>query len=51
MVRFLPLDSFNQESVEFVLEHLDHITQYGEDLEPKEPKDEEEEVGAEDELA
>ena len=47
MVRFLPLDAFNPESVEFVLEHMDHVTQFGEDAEPMEPKYDEAEEEAE----
>jgi len=42
MVRFLPLDAFDAESVEFVLSHVDNVLQYGEDLEPVEPREEEE---------
>ncbi|KAM6423427.1 GPN-loop GTPase 3 [Liasis olivaceus] len=43
MVRFLPLDRSNEESVNIVLQHIDFAIQYGEDLEFKEPKESEEE--------
>jgi hypothetical protein len=39
MVSFLPLDVTDEESIEVVLMHADHAMQYGEDMEPKEPKD------------
>lgn len=39
MVTFLPLDITDEESVELILSHVDNAIQYGEDLEPKEPKD------------
>ncbi|KAJ3009550.1 ATP binding protein [Thoreauomyces humboldtii] len=41
MVTFLPLDVADEDSVELVLSCVDNAVQYGEDLEPKEPKDEE----------
>jgi GTPase SAR1 family protein len=47
MVRFLPLDSGDPESVDTVLQHIDLITQYGEDLEPREPREGELEDDAE----
>jgi hypothetical protein len=37
MVNFLPLDITDEESVAFVLGHIDHAMQYGEDLEPPDP--------------
>ncbi|KAG9291735.1 hypothetical protein G9A89_012020 [Geosiphon pyriformis] len=40
MVSFLPLNINDEESIETVLSHIDNATQYGEDQEPKEPKDE-----------
>jgi len=40
MVSFLPLDVSDEDSVFVVLAHIDNAIQYGEDLEPKEPKDE-----------
>ncbi|XP_007441837.1 GPN-loop GTPase 3 [Python bivittatus] len=43
MVRFLPLDRSDEESVNIVLQHIDFAIQYGEDLEFKEPKESEEE--------
>lgn len=39
MVQFLPLDSTNEDSVANVLLQIDHAIQYGEDLEVKEAKD------------
>ncbi|KAI8589407.1 GPN-loop GTPase [Geranomyces variabilis] len=39
MVSFLPLDVADEESVEMVLSCVDNAVQYGEDLEPKEPKE------------
>ncbi|CAM9374681.1 unnamed protein product [Laminaria digitata] len=39
MVNFLPLDIRDEEDVALVLHHADYIVQYGEDLEPKQPKD------------
>jgi len=39
MVSFLPLNINDEVSVETVLSHIDNATQYGEDQEPKEPKD------------
>jgi len=42
MVSFVPLDITDEESIALVLAHADQNIQYGEDLEPKEPRDEEE---------
>jgi len=39
LVQFLPLDLTNTDSTETILSHIDHALQYGEDEEPKEPKD------------
>ncbi|CAM9305685.1 unnamed protein product, partial [Hapterophycus canaliculatus] len=39
MVNFLPLDIRDEEDIALVLHHADYIVQYGEDLEPKQPKD------------
>lgn len=39
MVQFIPLDSTDEDSVANVLLHIDHAIQYGEDLEVKEPKE------------
>jgi len=39
LVSFLPLDLTQQDSIETVLSHIDYSMQYGEDEEPKEPKD------------
>jgi len=36
MVEYLPLNVTDEESINFVLQHIDHAIQYGEDLEPKE---------------
>ncbi|XP_066465911.1 GPN-loop GTPase 3 [Tiliqua scincoides] len=38
MVRFLPFDRSDDESINIVLQHIDCAIQYGEDLEFKEPK-------------
>lgn len=38
-VNFLPLDIRDEEDIALVLNHADYIVQYGEDLEPKQPKD------------
>ncbi|XP_035299191.1 GPN-loop GTPase 3 isoform X2 [Cricetulus griseus] len=43
MVRFLPYDQSDEESMSIVLQHIDFAIQYGEDLEFKEPKEQEEE--------
>ncbi|KAG5179356.1 GPN-loop GTPase [Tribonema minus] len=40
MVGFIPMDISDDQSVALVLQHADHITQYGEGLEPKDPDDE-----------
>ena len=40
LVGFLSLNIKDEDSVELVLSHVDNAIQYGEDLEPKEPKDE-----------
>ncbi|XP_060641473.1 GPN-loop GTPase 3 isoform X2 [Anolis sagrei] len=42
MVRFLPFDRSDEESITIVLQHIDFAIQYGEDLEFKEPKENEE---------
>uniref|UniRef100_A0A3Q3FYR3 GPN-loop GTPase 3 n=1 Tax=Kryptolebias marmoratus TaxID=37003 RepID=A0A3Q3FYR3_KRYMA len=42
MVRFLPFDRTDEEGINIVLQHIDFSIQYGEDLEFKEPKVEEE---------
>ncbi len=39
MVSFMPLDVTDEDSVGAVLSHIDNALQYGEDEEPKEPKD------------
>ncbi|KAL1917486.1 uncharacterized protein VTP21DRAFT_3879 [Calcarisporiella thermophila] len=39
MVGFLPLNIKDEDSINFILSHVDHAMQYGEDLEPKEIKD------------
>lgn len=38
MVRFLPFDRSDDESINIALQHIDAAIQYGEDLEFKEPK-------------
>jgi len=40
MVSFLPLNLSSENSIAYVLSHIDNAMQYGEDEEPKEPKDE-----------
>lgn len=44
-VNFLPLDIRDEEDIALVLHHADYIVQYGEDLEPKQPKDDVREGG------
>merc|ERR1712072_1468496 len=39
MVQFIPLDVTDEDSVGYVLSHIDNAIQYGESEEPKEPKD------------
>lgn len=39
MVRFIPLNITDEDSVEYVLSHVDNSMQYGEDLEPKVGRD------------
>lgn len=39
-MNFLPLDIRDEDDIALVLQHADYILQYGEDLEPKQPKDE-----------
>lgn len=46
MVRFLPFDRSDEESINIVLQHIDLTIQYGEDLEFKEPKEYEEDKSA-----
>ena len=36
---FLPLDLTQPDSIETVLSHIDYTIQYGENEEPKEPRD------------
>lgn len=45
LVQFIPFSAFNEESIELVLLYVDNTVQYGEDVEPVEPKtpDEDEE--------
>lgn len=38
-MRFLPLDVRAESSFDYVLGHIDMAIQYGEDMEPKEPRD------------
>lgn len=42
MVRFLPFDNTDEEGVNIVLQHIDFSIQYGEDLEMKEPRENDE---------
>lgn len=39
MVAFVPMNITREESIETVLLHVDHAINYGDDLEPTEPKD------------
>ncbi|KAJ3091241.1 ATP binding protein [Quaeritorhiza haematococci] len=39
MVSFIPLNIKDEDSVSLVLSHIDNAIQYGEDVEPKEPRD------------
>jgi len=39
MVQFLPLDVTDEDALQGILEHIDYMLQFGEDEEPKEPKD------------
>lgn len=39
LVSFLPLDATDEDSVNTILSHVDNMMQYGEDEEPKMPKD------------
>lgn len=48
MVSFLPLDITDEESLDVLMMHADHAIQYGEDMEPKEPKDEDRDGDEED---
>ncbi|CAG8466239.1 13996_t:CDS:2 [Racocetra fulgida] len=40
MVSFLPLNINDEDSITAVMSHVDNALQFGEDQEPKEPKDE-----------
>ncbi|XP_063313050.1 GPN-loop GTPase 3 [Pelobates fuscus] len=46
MVRFLPFDRSDEECINIVLQHIDFAIQYGEDLEFKEPKENEEDTSS-----
>jgi GTPase SAR1 family protein len=39
MVNFIPLNANSESSLTAILSHIDHATQYAEQLEPKEPRD------------
>ena len=39
MVQFLPLDVSDEESIAFVLQHIDGAIQFGEDAEPRTSRD------------
>lgn len=41
MVTFVPLNINDEDSISICLQQVDNAMQYGEDEEPKEPKDEE----------
>jgi len=45
LVNFFPLDLTSEDSIGLLLQHIDRANAYGEDLEPKEPKDKEHEIG------
>mmetsp|Transcript_5944 Transcript_5944/g.8946 ORF Transcript_5944/g.8946 Transcript_5944/m.8946 type:complete len:293 (-) Transcript_5944:31-909(-) len=40
MVGFIPLNINDEESIGLIMQHADYITQYGENIEPKQPADE-----------
>jgi len=40
LVGFLPLNIYDEDSLQFVLSHIDQAIQYGEDVEPRAPEDE-----------
>jgi hypothetical protein len=42
MVSFIPLDVTDEDSLNAVLFQIDHAVQYGEDLEPTEPQENDE---------
>ena len=42
MVNFLPLNIKDEDSLSTILFQIDTCTQYGEDVEPKEPKEDQE---------
>jgi len=48
LVHYLPLDPTEEESVAMVLAHVDHVLQYGEEVEPREPREWEGDGDAED---
>ena len=37
IVQFIPLNINNEDSIQYLLSHIDNAVQYGEDLEIKEP--------------
>ena len=39
MVSFVPLNITDESSIDYLLSNIDNAVQYGEDLEPKEPKE------------
>ncbi len=43
MVSFIPLNIQDEDSIELLMAHIDNAIQYGEDLEPKPPRDLEDE--------
>jgi hypothetical protein len=43
MVNFIPLDISDEDSVTYLLSHIDNAIQWGEDQEPKEDRNEMEE--------
>lgn len=49
MVNFLGLDPTEEESIDLILMSVDHAIQYHDDVEPKEPRDEEEDAVDEEE--
>jgi hypothetical protein len=51
MVTFIPLNIKEEDSVEYVLSSIDVAVQYGEDLEPKEPKEFDDDSECGDELS
>lgn len=39
MVNFIPCNIYDEDSLDLILQQIDHTLQYGENTEPKEPKE------------